>query len=84
MALPLYVVPCFREARVTGTMGAAEQLVAAFDSVADDATSAMLANRGQLRDRAFEAVKHVAIPGRDYFETQFVFVSANFTLCHTD
>jgi hypothetical protein len=63
-------------------VGAAEEPAATFDTVADDLALAVLANRGELMDCAFEAVEDVPLTSRDYFETQLIVISADFAFCH--
>jgi hypothetical protein len=78
----LHVVASLFESRVPGAIGATEELAATFHTVSDDLASAMFANRSQLMDRAFEAVKYVPMTRCDYFEGQGIVVATNFAHCH--
>jgi hypothetical protein len=69
-------------ARAFGAAGAAEYIVFSLDAVADDLTSAMGANRGQLVDRTFERVEYVPASGRYDLKAHVVIVAANFTARH--
>jgi hypothetical protein len=78
----LHVVASLFESRVPGAIGATEELAATFHTVSDHLASAMLANRSQLMDRAFEAVKYVPVTRCDYFKAQGIVVATNFAYCH--
>jgi hypothetical protein len=63
-------------------IGAAIERVIGLDAMPDDPTAALRADRGQLLDRAFEAVEDVLPARRDHLESQVIIVAANFTLSH--
>lgn len=63
-------------------MGAAVDLAAVFDAVADDPTTAVAAHRSELVNRALEGVKGVLSSVRDHFEAAFVIVSADVASGH--
>jgi hypothetical protein len=63
-------------------VGAAEALPIRFQSMPNDPAPAMLASRRQRMNRAFKAVKDMALPAHHHFKALVVVVSANFTLCH--
>ena len=67
---------------MAGAISAAEKASAAFYTMSDYTASAMLTNRGELMDRAFEAVKHVTMPRCDDLEAQLIVVPAYFADCH--
>src|SRR5271166_38170 len=68
--------------RLPGAIGAAIEGAVCLDSVADHLASALGADRGELVDRALEAVEDMPLPRRDDFEGQVIFVAADFTLRH--
>jgi hypothetical protein len=78
----LDVIPGLLEPGMAGTVRTTEEAAAPFNAMADYLALAVLANRGEFVDRAFEAVEDVALSGRDYFEAQFIVVLADFALCH--
>jgi hypothetical protein len=78
----LHVVASLFKSRVPGAIGATEELAATFYTVSDHLASAMLANRSELMDRAFEAVKYVPVPRCDNFEAQGIVIATNFAYCH--
>src|SRR5687768_16785484 len=62
---------------------AAKHLAAGFDAVADDAALAVRAGRGELLDRALEAVERMrAVAGEGRRESLVVAVAANFASAH--
>src|SRR5215510_336331 len=63
-------------------VGAAIERVLGLDAMPDDPAAALRADRGQLLDRAFEAVEDVLPARRDHLEGQVIIVAANFTLSH--
>src|SRR5215207_4005327 len=63
-------------------MSTAKEGALRFDAVADDPAPAVVADRRQLVDRAFEAVEHVAVAGRDHLEREIVVVPAHLALRH--
>jgi hypothetical protein len=65
-----------------GTVSAAEKCSVCFYTVSDDFAAAVIANRRQLLDCAFEAVKRMTITCRDYLERQIIVVATHLTLCH--
>ena len=67
---------------MAGAICAAEKASAAFYTVSDHTAAAMLTNRGELMDCAFEAVKHVTIPRCDDLEAQLIIIAAYFADCH--
>jgi hypothetical protein len=79
----LHVIASLFESRVPGAIGATEELAATLHTVSDHLASAMLANRSQLMDRAFEAVKYMPVTRCDYFEAQGIVVATNFAYCHS-
>ena len=58
-------------------MDTAEDLAALLNTVADDPTMAVEANRRERVDRAFEAIKSVALAGNDYLKRLVIVVFAN-------
>src|SRR5690606_15482425 len=48
----------------------------------DDAAAAMIADRRQLVDGAFETVEHMGLPGGHHFEGQIIIVPADLTPGH--
>lgn len=75
-------VPNVRRCRRSCAMGATKESPANFDSVADNPTFAVLANRGQGLDCTLKAVESVTSASSYQFETFVVFVSTNFTGRH--
>jgi hypothetical protein len=67
---------------MTGAISATEEAPVPFHAMSNDTASAMLTNRGELVNRAFKAVKHMTMTGRDYLKAQRIVVAANFTDCH--
>src|SRR6266511_595045 len=63
-------------------IGAAIERVLGLDAMPDDPAAALSADRGQLLDRAFEAVEDMLPARRDHLEGQIIIVAANFTLSH--
>jgi hypothetical protein len=82
LAVQLHVVARLGKAGVSGAVSAAEESAAAFDAVPYDLAPAVLANRRQLVNSTFKAVKHVPLSGRDDLEAQGVVVTANLTFRH--
>lgn len=80
--LPAQLIVRAFDAGVAGAVGAAEELVVGFDAVADDPAAAVVADRGELMNRALEAVKGVAGTRRHDLERQVVIVAAYFALSH--
>src|SRR5215472_14403488 len=60
----------------------AEEAPADFHAMSDHLALAMLANRGDSLNRAFEAVERMLVPGRNQFKSFVVVVTANFTRRH--
>jgi hypothetical protein len=56
------------DARRLRAVRAAEERSAGLDTVADDVAAAVIADRRQLVNGALEAVEHMSLAGRDYFE----------------
>jgi hypothetical protein len=54
-----------------------------FDAMADDFASAVLADRRELMDGAFEAVECMGVSGRDHLEGKIVVVAADFAPSHS-
>src|SRR5688572_33147272 len=65
-----------------GTIGTTKKCVFALDSMSDNSTSAMRANRRESVDRTFKRIEHMTIARCNYFKRQVIFVSANLTLRH--
>jgi hypothetical protein len=63
-------------------MGAAEELAANLDSVANYSALAMFTNGRNRLNRALKAVKCVPRPGSNQFEGLVIFIAANFAFCH--
>lgn len=65
-----------------GAMSTAVEVLADLNAVADDAAIAVLANRREHVDRAFEGVERVRLAVDDDVEGAFVGISAVFTGFH--
>jgi hypothetical protein len=63
-------------------MDAAEDFAALLDPVPDDPAMAVRANRRECVDRAFEAIKSVALAGNDYLKRLVIVIFANFAFRH--
>jgi hypothetical protein len=59
-----------------GTVIATEHAIAFFQTVTDDAYTAVCARRGQRMDGAFETVENVRPSGRGYLEALVIIVAA--------
>jgi hypothetical protein len=55
-------------ARLSRTMGATVEGLLRLDPVTDDPAATVCANRGQLMDRAFKAIKDVPVSSRNNFK----------------
>jgi len=76
------MVLCLSDSGFARAVGAAIESVLGLDPVPDDPAPALSADRGQLLDRAFEAVEDMLPARRDHLEGQIIIVAANFTLGH--
>jgi len=56
------------DARLLGTVCAAEKSIACLDAVADDLAPAMCANRRKLMNRTLKRIKNMPISSSYYFE----------------
>jgi hypothetical protein len=77
------VVDRARFALVASAVCTAVELAVRLDPMAHYPDPAMVADRGKGGDRAFEAVEHVAVSGRDHLEGELVVVTAGFTSRHS-
>lgn len=68
-----------RFARMLGAMSATVNGSIRFQTMADNAATAVAALRGQAVDGAFEAVESVALASNDDFEGFVINISASFT-----
>ena len=64
-------------------MNAAEDLPIGFYAMPYNPTVAVLADRRQRVDRAFEAIECVTLSGHYHFERLVIFIFANFACSHT-
>ena len=67
---------------LAGAVGTAKHRPVRFASVSDDLAAAMAAGRGELVNRALEAVEDVSFAGGDHLERLMIVVAADFTLSH--
>src|SRR5436190_15836079 len=65
------------------TIDAAEDLSVPFDPMADDTAIALRTNGREGVDRAFEAIKDVALSSHDDFKGLVIIVIADFAFSHT-
>src|SRR5581483_2470580 len=70
------------DASFTRATGAAVERAIRFDAVPDDLTTAVITDRGELVNRALEAIKDVPVARRDYLEGQVIFIATDFALSH--
>ena len=78
----LRVILYVSHTRIASAICTAEEPLTGFHSVPYDLTSAMIADRRESMDRAFEAVECVSLVCGDNFERQVIVVAAHFTFCH--
>jgi hypothetical protein len=76
------VVSRFGDSGFARATGAAIKRPVRLDAVPDDFAPAVIANRRQRMDRAFEAVENMLPARRDHLEGEIIVVTANFTLGH--
>jgi hypothetical protein len=65
-----------------GAVGTTVEGLVGLNTVTDDFTTAMIADGRKFVNRAFKRIENVTLSSRDYFETELVIVSTNFTLRH--
>jgi len=79
---PSHPVARLGNAGVFGAIGTAEEKPVRLNSMPDDLASAVIADRRQSMDSAFEAIKNVRFARRSHFEAFVILISTDFTLCH--
>src|ERR1051325_4107144 len=82
IAIELRVVLHFQHAGHARAIGTTVKRFPGLDTVADDLATTVVADRRELVNRAFEAVKRVTRAGGDDFERHMIVVAAHFAFCH--
>src|ERR1041384_5906237 len=82
IAIDLRVVLHFEHAGHARAIGTTVKRFPGLDTVADDLATTVVADRRELVNRAFEAVKRVTRAGGADFERHMIVVAAHFAFCH--